>query len=439
MLKRLGILHKFKRLLCFVIIAACPSFTQAATIVVDPGHGGTDPGAVGVNGLYEKTVNRDVSMKLQAELERMGYQVLLTSDTDRTMSLSERVRFKEENGADLFVSIHANSHPSSRVRGSMVLYYDRGYPQPSYPASAEMAELTPLSKQLALFVAEAVANKAGTRNLGIVPSAVYVVRNGTMPSILVETAFLSNASDAALLADEAFRSKLASGIAEGIYRFLPPGFVDIGGHWAKDAILRLKEAGIVQGSGKSFAPDRLLTRAEFLTMADRLFHFSGSDETEEKGGEDTVTDDVYGREPEEAEFGEGTADGGLAPFTDLDAAHWAYEIVMKAVDARIVSGYPDGTVRPDAPITRAEVAVLFDRIWSNIMRQVKIAAVPQMFADVPTDQWYTGSVHRLARAKLINGTSGSRFEPDRPMSRAEAAVLFDRYQQLYAGDSSAEQ
>jgi N-acetylmuramoyl-L-alanine amidase len=443
MLHWLGKLFKRQLLLVAIVLAACPSFAQAVTVVVDPGHGGSDPGAVGVNGLYEKTVNRDVALKLKAELERMGYRVLLTSDTDRTMSLSERVRFKEENGADIFVSVHANFYPNADVKGSMVLYYDRDYPQEDYPASAEMAALTPLSKQLALLVAESMSNKAGTVNLGIVPSAVYVARYGTMPSILVETAFLSNPADAANLADEAFRARLASGIAEGIYRFLPPnGFSDIGGHWAKDAIVRLKEAGIVEGSGDAFSPDRPLTRAEFLTMADRLFHFGGGGNPTGDGhgpaesGGGAVTDDVYGGAPAASPSGGRPEPGDSWSFADLDETHWAYERVMAAVRARIVTGYPDGTVRPDAPITRAEVAALFDRLRSNGAHSAALSSsIPQPFADVPADEWYTGSVYRLAQAGLMNGTDGRRFEPERPMSRAEAAVLFDRYLRLEVADA----
>jgi N-acetylmuramoyl-L-alanine amidase len=119
------------------------------------------------------------------------------------------------------------------------------------------------------------------------------------------------------------------------------------------------------------------------------------------------------------------------PFHDLSSTHWGYEIMLEAIEQQIIQGYADGTVRPDAPISRAEVAAVFDRIWSNTSRrQVTISTVPAMFEDVPQDQWFTGSVYRLVRAKLIQGTGNNRFEPERSMSRAEAAVMFDRYQAI---------
>lgn len=111
----------------------------AAKIVIDPGHGGRDPGAIGVNGLSEKTVNMDISLKLQKELVNRGYQVVLTRTSDKKISLDERVLFKEANKADLFVSIHANSYHNTSAKGSLVLYYDDRYPNIKYPASPAMA------------------------------------------------------------------------------------------------------------------------------------------------------------------------------------------------------------------------------------------------------------------------------------------------------------
>lgn len=429
-------------IICWLL--TIPGYARAVTVVIDPGHGGSDPGAIGVNGLYEKHVNRDVSEKLKAELERMGYRVLLTSDTDRTMSLQERVEFKERHNADVFVSVHANSHPSPEAHGSMVLYYDSRYPQERYPASPEMAALTPKSKQLASYVAEALSERAGTYNRGIVPSAVYVVRNGTMPSILVETAFLSNPVEAAKLADESFRRNVALGIAEGIFRFLPPVFSDISGHWAKDAILRMNEKGIVEGNNGRFDPDRKLSRAEFLAMADRLFRFSGLVESKHPEHEKkaTVSEDVYAADPggPAAEKDPSQPDESSGRYSDLSPDHWGYSVMMNAVEAGIVNGYPDGTLRPDEPVTRAEMAVLFDRIWSSTSRQrgeqlpLAAALQPAAFADVPDNEWYTGSVYRLVRANLIYGTGNNRFEPARPMTRAEAAVMFDRFYSRYVQD-----
>lgn len=598
------------------------SAAYAAKVVIDPGHGGADPGAIGVNGLYEKTVNRAISLKLRDELVRRGYTAVLTSETDQTLSLQERVNIKERLKADVFVSIHANWYHSPDVSGTLVLYYDNRYPQPQYPASPEMAALTPKSRELAQLVVDEVSRSAGTVNRGIVPSSVYVVRNGTMPSILVETGFLSNPVEAEKLKDEEFQRKIAIGIANGIERFLPLAFSDIAGHWARDAIVRLYEQGIVEGFDSRYAPERALTRAEFLAMADRVFHFTeweldeeappaetkepeqaespqpeagkqpanavqgengGSEEpsSDNAGGAndsasspvpdnaaggqaesapssvpgsaaegqtesapssvpgsavDEQADSVSAAVPDNAAVGrtestpssvrnsvtvgqassasapatgdsidrfadsastpardsatveqadsasssapgsvaEGRADSTPQPvpdesaeeaaravtspteqavhdgaasevaaepsqtpadapvrepvFADLPESHWSYAIVQKAARLGIIQGYADGTVRPDRPVTRAEMAVLFDRLW----RLDTVGAVNDTsFIDVDPDSWYADAVHRLVAAGLLEGVGGGRFLPHAPMTRAQAAVIFDRFLSKY--------
>lgn len=178
--------------LTLALLLVFPYEAMAYKVVVDPGHGGKDPGAIGVNGLNEKTVNLDVSLKLRDELKKKGVEVVMTRSDDRYLSLDERVQFTNAQNADVFVSVHANSNPSSTANGSQVLYYDSRYPQDDYPASPEMEALTPSSKLLAQKVLSSVLSQTGLKDQGLVPSAVYVVRKGKIPSILVETGFLSN-------------------------------------------------------------------------------------------------------------------------------------------------------------------------------------------------------------------------------------------------------
>lgn len=421
--------------LVFILISI-PLQAQALTVIVDPGHGGKDPGAIGVNGLEEKSVNLKVAHKLREELEKLGYTVLMTSEEDNTLSLQERVSFKESHEADLFVSVHSNSHPTApQIRGSLVLYYDNKYPMEEYPASPEMAVLTPYSKQLATLVLEHMTAKAGTENRGIVPSSVYVVRNGSIPSILVETAFLSNEEDAALLEDDEFLDLLAQGIAEGIAEFEPDAFADIEGHWAESAILRMKDEGIVEGYRYRFHPEDALSRIEFLTMIDRVYHFTESDELAEQNDEQketsvtqdvyeqetsiTVTDDVY--DPNEVENTEG---GSM--FTDMQTSHWGYDIMVAATKLNIVQGYPDQSIRPDAPITRAEVATILHRLYQKNNQPISTASEIDTFEDVPNTAWYSSAVYDLVRAQLLQGMGDGLYEPARNMKRSEAAVLFDR-------------
>ncbi|WP_235941201.1 N-acetylmuramoyl-L-alanine amidase [Paenibacillus puerhi] len=447
-----------------------PGQALAATVVLDAGHGGTDPGAIGVNGLQEKTVNLDISQKVRDRLIQRGYEVRMSRDTDIYVSLSDRVAYAKAQQADIFVSIHANSYSNPATRGAMVLYYDDAYPQSSYPASEEMKALTPQSRELAQFVLDGFLGKAGGTDRGLVPSAVYVVRMGNIPSILVETAFLSNAQDAALLADESARVAMAEGIVDGIEAYLSAadtGFSDIRTHWAREAILRLKERGLVVGaSGGRFEPARALTRAEWVTLLNRVFDLDPAGKAC-KAVEGSVSGAVYADcDPGAAEgqigtgvdasripgfagisgapsAGQGKAGDlerkqspeaaagselGAAAFRDVPSKHWAYAQLDQAVKSGLLEGYPDGTLRPNQTVSRAEVALLFQRL-----AQMPLASTgTSPFGDMPADHWAAQAVAALKNSGLINGTSPGRFTPDRSITRAEAATLLDRYVSSYS-------
>lgn len=395
----------FSLLLAALLVIVLPANAIAAkTIVVDAGHGGSDPGALGVNGLYEKNVNYDIAMRVRDLLTVKGYDVFLTRTDDRFISLADRVTLTNGANADAFVSIHANSHPNNSVSGSLVLYYDSRYPQSDYPASSEMSALTPESQKLASLVLDSVIKETGFADRGIVPSAAYVVRMGRIPSILVETAFLSNKGDAARLADESDRQRLASGIVNGIaaYMPLPSIFPDLADHWAREAVLRLKETGIIEGINNRYEPDRPMTRAEWLTVADRLFGFA------------------------QRIRASGSA-AGTAPVSpaDLPKTHWAYDTFQNAVRLGYINGYEDGTVRPDKPVTRAEVAALLERMTDGT--QSKVWSGKADFTDVPLTYWASGPIYRMKQKGILNGIADHVFMPAKSMTRAEMAAMIDRY------------
>ncbi|MDF2723240.1 MAG: N-acetylmuramoyl-L-alanine amidase [Paenibacillus sp.] len=407
-----------KLLTAAVLLIAAPVHTFAAQkIVVDAGHGGSDPGAVGVNGLYEKTVNLDIAFKLRDLLVQQGYEVVLTRTNDTYISLADRVEQTNKEKPALFVSVHANSHPNPAISGSLVLYYDKDYPQDSYPASDAMTALTPQSKQLASLVLQHVVAESGFVDKGLLPSAAYVIRMGEVPSILVETAFLSNKSDAALLSDDTVRQKLASGIAKGIAAYMPvdstpvkpsepvtpAAFSDISGHWAADAIARLKTLGLIEGGlNNRFEPDKPMTRAEWLTIADRLFHF---DELLKSKPANSITSQLT--------------------FKDLSDKHWAYETFNRAIRLGYISGYEDGTVRPDQTVTRSEVAALLERMIDGPNISPWNASAD--FTDVPSTYWASGAIYRMKQKGILNGVSDKTFAPARNMTRAEMAAMIDRY------------
>lgn len=428
-----------------ILLLLFPSQMYAITVVIDPGHGGHDPGAIGVNGLKEKNVNLDISNRLVQELSKMGYETIMTRDADQYLTLQERITFANNSGGDLFVSIHSNSHPNNSARGTLVLYYDDTYQQADYPASSAMRLLSAENKALALSIQDHVIQQVNTLDRGIVPSGIFVVRNGIMPSVLIEAAFLSNKDDAKLLATESFRAAIASGIAKGISKYQPPVFYDLNNHWAKDHILKLEELGIVNGDNGAFYPNRQMTRAEFITILDRLFSFDkllsikdnedvqdsenseNTEDTIDKGeviqSADEVNELIESIEPIESLKAEAIKAEEIKQFSDLTTAHWAYPTLNMAIELGIVNGFEDGTLRPNLPISRAEMVVLFDKLALSETP----TSISKQFVDVPELSWYTSSVYKMKELGYIHGLTVTSFAPHRQMSRAEGATIISRY------------
>ncbi|WP_366248027.1 N-acetylmuramoyl-L-alanine amidase [Terribacillus aidingensis] len=171
-------------------------------IVIDPGHGGKDPGAIG-NDTMEKRVALTISEKLQHRLLANGYDVKMTRSEDVFIPLTERATFSNNWKADLFVSVHANSATSSSAKGLESYYYG---------ASSS-------GKQLASSIQTALVANTNNENRGTHSADFYVLRHTSMPAVLVETGFISNPADAVLLNDSSYQDKVANSIAEGITEY----------------------------------------------------------------------------------------------------------------------------------------------------------------------------------------------------------------------------
>lgn len=413
-----------RTIICVVLLLTCGLALSvealAAKIVIDPGHGGSDPGTIGVNGLQEKDVNLDIAKRLRKELQSRGYEVEMTREKDEYVRLADRVEFTDRAEPDAFVSIHANMYKNPQAKGTLVLYYDDQYPQANYPASAAMKALTAESKRLAQLVLQGIVEAAGTANKGLVPSAAYVVRSGTVPSVLVETAFLSNWEDAAALANPATRGAMARGIADGIEAYKPAqtdGFTDLNGHWAKEAITRLRNKGIVEGEGNRFFPNRSLTRAEFVAMLERQFPLPVLADRAPNGG-------ACAQSGAAADGGSVSGSSSCAvPFRDLKSDHWAADAITKAYRNGVLDGYADGTIRPDQPITRGEAAVLLDRVLWPHDKPRKLSGP---FKDAPSSLWSAPAINRLQAKGIVEGVSPDRFAPERAITRAEMSAILNR-------------
>ena len=171
-------------------------------VVLDPGHGGRDPGATGVNGLFEKTVNLNLSRKLAGLLRSAGAEVIMTRNSDVLLTLDERVAIVNASGADLAVSIHNNAHPDRNVSGTQVFY---GVTSGSFALGNEV------HRQLL---------SLGIANKGLRTQNFRMLVQTTIPSILTETLFLSNRGDAALLAQDSFLDDAAMAHFRGISQWL---------------------------------------------------------------------------------------------------------------------------------------------------------------------------------------------------------------------------
>jgi N-acetylmuramoyl-L-alanine amidase len=171
-------------------------------VAIDPGHGGTDPGAIGVTGLVEKDVVLDVSLRLRAFLERQGVRVVMTRETDVFVDLGARVPIALREGATVFVSIHANASVRSVIRGVETYY------------------LKPEGMRLATLIQEELGRSLGLPDRGIRTANFKVLRDSPIPAVLVEIGYLTNPMDEALLRTPGFRDTVAQAIGRGILRFL---------------------------------------------------------------------------------------------------------------------------------------------------------------------------------------------------------------------------
>ena len=187
-----------------------PIVSGVPTIVIDAGHGGTDPGAVGYNSkneivARESKINLSIANMVKDKLDALGYNVIMTRSKDTYVSLSDRVAIANDYKCDLFVSIHCNSIENSSINGTQVYYH---------PVSEVGSVLADNIYDLILKNTD-LAPK-GTQN----GSHLFVIRTTSSPAVLVETAFISNESDRNYLLSTNGQSALANSIVEGIKKTL---------------------------------------------------------------------------------------------------------------------------------------------------------------------------------------------------------------------------
>lgn len=181
-------------------------------ITIDPGHGGSDTGAIGSTGYTEKEGTLAISQKLAGFLQNAGAKVIMTRDDDRdvygpnasaTNELQARVDVGNNNGSDIFVSIHCNAFVNPAAKGTQTFYYGSSYQ----------------GQRLAEDIQAKMIETNGLYDRGISTCNFYVVKHSYMPAVLVETAFITNYNEETLLKDDKWQENLAKAIAEGINQY----------------------------------------------------------------------------------------------------------------------------------------------------------------------------------------------------------------------------
>jgi len=217
----------------------------AVAVVIDPGHGGSDQGAVASSGQLEKDLVLQIARRLAATLESRGYTVRLTRNGDEERALTDRTAVANRRNARAFISLHANSSKVAAVRGAETYYMSldksatdaaaaataraenepSGVPVASSPLNLILwdlaqAEVLNESARLALGIQNHLNNHLGLRDRGVKQAPFVVLTGATMPAALVEVGFVSNPDEEQLLRDASHQQLLAEAIALGVQEFL---------------------------------------------------------------------------------------------------------------------------------------------------------------------------------------------------------------------------
>jgi len=216
-------------------------------VVIDPGHGGNDPGAIGREGLREKDINLDIAKRLNKLLRADGIEVVMTRTSDTFISLERRIAIANASQADLFISIHANANRVRSLKGLEVYYISPNVSDsqralyfaenvalnldkssfgssPSLNLKAILWDMIHTSHRaesvrLGRYVCSAVDRDLDTKVLGIKGAPFYVLKGVRMPGILIEVGFLSNYQEERLMKNAYYRQQIAESIEQGISRY----------------------------------------------------------------------------------------------------------------------------------------------------------------------------------------------------------------------------
>lgn len=323
--------------------------------------------------LWESDANLDISLRLRDMLVNEGHETLMTRDSDIYPTLTDRCDIANNANATIFVSVHNNAYTTETANGTETYHFPGSF----------------FGELLANCIQDELMEQISTYDRGVKSEDDFRVLNGTnMPAVLVEGAFISNPNEAKLLLTPTFRQNIAQGIFNGIEKYYTLGhyFDVMPGYWAYIYIERLAEEGIVGGfSDGSFAPAQNIKRAEFAKIiceakgwtllnpsvpsfsdvSQSHWAYQYIETAKVNGAISGYSDETFRPENDitRAEITKMIAvSAGLSAsnvesvFSDVALDHWACKFILSCRDGSIVDGYEDGTFKPDACATRAEVA-----------------------------------------------------------------------------------
>ncbi len=174
---------------------------RGKVIVVDPGHGGDDPGATGPGGILEKQINLKVAFYLVDYLKRKGASVFITRKTDIKKELKDITEFANRIGADAYVGVHFNSIDNPKIRGTETHYY------------------TPQSLKLAKKIHDNLLNGIRREDRGLKRTMLYTIHHARMPAIIVEPVYMTHFQDGLLIKSKSFQKEVARDIARGVVEY----------------------------------------------------------------------------------------------------------------------------------------------------------------------------------------------------------------------------
>ena len=405
------------------------------TIVLDPGHGGSDPGALGF-GLRESDLTLSIGKYCQQTLSQYAKtKVYMTRTSDTFVDLKPRADFAKSVGADLFVSLHINSSPASSANGAEIWVPSPGTWFPAFNGVGKDLAREMLSKLKALGLVDRgtvwdnyeVNGEKKYYPDGSWADSLSVIRNcreaGIM-AILVEHGFISNQSDAKFLSSEANLKKLGEADAQGIVDYyglkLPQplyGFADVFDDTPHSGEIGwMAASGISEGfSDKTF---RGLTQVARQDLAAFLYRLAGSPEY-------SPTQEDQSR------------------FSDVNAATPHAKEIWWLASNDITSGFPDGTFRGTSTVARQDMAALLRRFTARFLDPSAATYQPSSsdmtaFLDVSRSTPHAEDIWWLASEEISSGYSDKTFRGTSAVARQDMAAFLWRASNLPSYRASAE-